>query len=167
MLKAASNNHINFYQLKEFHFDTLKQAFQEGRLYIQQTVSEESREEGIQAILQYVARIDDCASAAYRPVIGQLWETVLRSPELGDLFFLNRYSKSRGKPNWYRVNLVVDILLARNIYKEDSYSSLQLHLMMEQSKKRNCHYTGRDKYTLERTQKRILMQYTESLSIHE
>lgn len=148
MLKTASNNHINFYQVEDFNIDTLTQAFSEGRLYIKKTASERLREEGIQAILQYVARIDDCASPAYRPVIGQLWEAVLRSPELGDLFFMSRYRSNRGMPNWYRVNAAVVILREKNIYKRDTYTSVQLHLMMEQSEKRNRHYTGMGRYML-------------------
>lgn len=148
-------------QVEDFNIDKLKEAFMEGRLYIQTTTPEKSREAGIQAILQYVSRIDACASDAYRSSIHTLWEQILRSSELGELFFLSRYSSNRGEPNWYRVNVVVAVLLANNIYKQNLYTAVQLHLMMEQSGKRNSHYTGMNRYLLERDQIKILLQYTE------
>ena len=105
--------------VEDFNIDTLREAFRQKRLYIQtETKSAKSiREEGIQAILQYVSRIDTCASHAYATSIHQLWKEILHSPELGDLFFLNRYSNNRGMPNWYRVNAAVATLLEKNIYK--------------------------------------------------
>ena len=151
--------------VEDFNIDTLKQAFLEGRLYIQSSTPETSREESIRAILQYVGRIDTCASHGYQATIRQLWEKILRSPELGDLFFLNRYSSIRGKPNWYRVNAVVAFLLEKNIYRRDDYTAVQLHQLMEQSDKRNKHYTSMNRYLLERAQIKILMQYTERLRI--
>ena len=152
-------------QVEDFNIDNLKKAFLEGRLYIQSLPPEKSREAGIQAILRYVSRIDACASDAYRSSIHTLWEQILCSPELGDLFFLNRYSNSRGEPNWYRVNVVMAVLLENNIYKRDAYTAVQLHLMMEQSEKRNSHYTGMNRYLLGRDQIKLLLQYTECLRL--
>lgn len=155
--------------VEDFDIDTLKEAFLQRRLYIQKVEKSEAsvREEGIQAILQYVARIHACASRAFASSIHQLWDEILRSPELGDLFFLNRYSSNRGMPNWYRVNAVVTVLLEKNIYNRSIYTSIQLHLMMEQAEKRNSHYTSMNRYLLERHQIKILMQYTERLRIPE
>ena len=152
-------------QVEDFNIDNLKKAFLEGRLYIQSSTPKKSREAGIQAILRYVSRIDACASDAYRSSIHTLWEQILCSPELGDLFFLNRYSNSRGEPNWFRVNVVMAVLLENNIYKRDAYTAVQLHLMMEQSEKRNSHYTGMNRYLLERDQIKLLLQYTECLRL--
>ena len=155
--------------VEDFNIDTLREAFRQGRLYIRTEAKPATsiREEGIQSILQYVSRIHACASQAYAPTIHQLWEAILHSPELGDLFFLNRYSSNRGQPNWYRVNAVVTVLLERHIYRQDQYTAVQLHLLMEQSDKRNSHYTSMNRYLLERHQIRILMQYTERFRIPE
>ena len=55
-----------FIPVSSFDIHTLKEAFLEGRLYIKQTTEEKTvrtnREEGIQAILQYVSHIDECTS---------------------------------------------------------------------------------------------------------
>ena len=154
-------------RVKHFDLATLQQAFQEGRLYIQPKAPEATREESIQSILQYVSRIDACASPAYASTIQLLWQELLHSTELSHLFFLDRYSSNRGTPNWYRVNVVMTILLEHNIYRQDEYTAVQLHLRMEQSIKRNSHYTGMNRYELERQQIRILLQYTERFRIPE
>ena len=145
---------------EDFDVQMLWQLVCEGRLYIQPKVelkSEETiREEGIQAILQYVSHIDVCASEKYQPTIRQLWERILRSSELGDLFFFNRYKSNRGLPNWYRVNVVMVFLLENNVYRNDIYTAVQLHLMMELTDKRTKSYTGMGRYQLERKERSIL-----------
>lgn len=140
--------------VKEFDVEKIHEAFREGRLFIlpatEKPTEETLRKEGIRAILQYVSRIDGCASEKYLPTIRRLWEQMLHSAELGPLFFLNRYNSNRGQPNWYRVNAVATTLLNLNVYRKDLYTGVQLHLMMEQSEKRNNHYTGMNRYLLDK-----------------
>ena len=145
-------------RVEDFNIDKLRDAFVEGRLYIQSTTAEKSREAGIQAMLRYVSRIDACASEAYQSTIHTLWEKILRSPELGNLFFLERYKNSRGQPNWYRVNATVMALLEHNVYRQDTYTAIQLHLKMEQSTKLTNHYSGMGRYLLNRKELAILLQ---------
>ncbi len=145
-------------RVEDFNIDKLRDAFVEGRLYIQSPTPEKSREAGIQAILRYVSRIDACASEAYQSTIHTLWEKILRSPELGNLFFLERYKNSRGQPNWYRVNATVMALLEHNVYCRDTYTAIQLHMLMGQTTKRTNHYSGMGRYLLNRKELAILLQ---------
>ncbi|MBQ3609062.1 MAG: hypothetical protein IJA03_03355 [Bacteroidaceae bacterium] len=145
---------------EDFDVQMLWQLVCEGRLYIQPKAEQKSeqtiREEGIHAILQYVSHIDACASEKYQSTIRQLWERILRSSELGDLFFLNRYKNIRGQPNWYRVNVIMVFLWEQNVYRNDIYTAVQLHMMMEQTDKRSKYYTGMGRYQLERKERSIL-----------
>ena len=147
-------------QVEDFNIDTLREAFLQGRLYIQTvtTFQKDHQEENIQAILQYVARIDRCASKTYQSIINQLWEHLLRSPQLSHLFFFNRYNNSRGQPNWYRVNATVMVLLEHNVYRRDTYTAIQLHMLMEQTTKRTNHYSGMNRYLLDRKDIATLLQ---------
>lgn len=149
-----------FIPVSSFDIHALKQAFQEGRLYIKQTTEEKTettiREEGIRSILQYVSHIDECVSEKYLSNIHQLWEQILHSPELEDLFFLNRYKNTRGQPNWYRVNVVMVFLLEQNVYCRDTYTAMELHMKMEQTDKRTKFYTGMGRYLLENEERSIL-----------
>ncbi len=149
-----------FIPVSSFDIHALKEAFQEGRLYIKQTTVIKSettiREEGICSILQYVSHIDECVSEKYLSNIRQLWEQILHSPELEDLFFLNRYKNTRGQPNWYRVNVVMVFLLEQNVYCRDTYTAMELHMKMEQTDKRTKFYTGMGRYLLENKERSIL-----------
>ena len=149
-----------FIPVSSFDIHALKQAFQEGRLYIKQTTEEKTettiREESIRSILQYVSHIDECVSEKYLSNIHQLWEQILHSPELEDLFFLNRYKNTRGQPNWYRVNVVMVFLLEQNVYCRDTYTAMELHMKMEQTDKRTKFYTGMGRYLLENKERSIL-----------
>lgn len=144
----------------EFDMQELLLLAKEGRLYIKQTTEEKSeetiREEGIRTILQYVSHIDACVSEKYLSDISQLWEKILRSPDLGDLFFLNRYKCNRGLPNWYRVNVVMVFLLEQNVYCKNQYTAVELHLKMEQTDKRTKFYTGMGRYLLASKERSIL-----------
>ena len=149
-----------FIPVSSFDFYALKQAFLEGRLYIRPKAVEKSeetiREEGIHSILQYVSHIDECTSEKYQSTIHQLWNRILHSSELEDLFFLNRYKNTRGQPNWYRVNVVMAFLLEQNVYCKNTYTAMELHMKMEQTDKRTKFYTGMGRYLLENKERSIL-----------
>ena len=149
-----------FIPVSSFDIHALKQAFQDGRLYIRPKAVEKSeetiREEGICSILHYVSHIDECVSEKYLSNIRQLWEQILHSPELEDLFFLNRYKNTRGQPNWYRVNVVMAFLLEQNVYCKNTYTAMELHMKMEQTDKRTKFYTGMGRYLLENKERSIL-----------
>ena len=118
----------------------------------------DKREESIQAILTYVARIDDCAEEAYRPHIRAIWEAILRSEKLGDLFFLYRYTQTSGNPNWYRVTATVEVLQQKRVYRPE-FSLPDLHRRMELLKpddKPKSSYSSKDRYCLNRREKEEL-----------
>ena len=140
--------------------EALRQAAREGRLFIlpAEVINTSKREESIQAILTYVARIDDCAEEAYRPHIRAIWEAILRSEKLGDLFFLYRYTQTSGNPNWYRVTAAVEVLQQKRVYRPE-FSLPDLHRRMELLKpddKPKSSYSSKDRYCLNRREKEEL-----------
>ena len=113
------------------------------------------REESIQAILAYVARIDDCAEEAYRPYMQAIWEAILRSETLGDSFFLYRYENNRGEPNFYRVTAAVEILRQKGVYRKE-FRPIDLHRRMEQlgsHDKPVSSYSSKDRYYLNKQER--------------
>lgn len=148
---------LNFRQVAIDNFDinSLRQATLEGRLFISQAEgapdAQSRRTEGIRLILKYVSRIDSCASPQYASCIRQLWNCILHSEELGELFFYQRYRSTRGEVNWYRVNAVICLLRDMGVYREE-FTGVELHCRCERSAKRNAHYTGMSRYLLERSE---------------
>ena len=141
---------VSYQQVEIFDLDTIRQAFEEGRLFIapREESAEALREKGIRTILDYVSRIDDCTSSDYRTRIRDIWSQVLHDEVLGDLFFYTRYARNRGEVNWYRVTVMVCLLREWNVYS-NQYSGSDLHCILEGTKKRNGRYTGMNRYLLD------------------
>ena len=133
--------------------EALRQAAREGRLFIlpAEVINTSKREESIQAILTYVARIDDCAEEVYRPHIRAIWEAIVRSEQGKNLFVLQRREKKRGNPNYYRVTVTVEYLQAIGVYKTNILLP-DLHRKMEQIKSNDPtepHYWSKSNYPLD------------------
>ncbi len=134
-------------RIENFRVDELRQAAQEGRLFLQlPAVSEQEKQQQARVeILRYVSRIDHCATASYRKHIRTLWEEMLTHPVTSPLFFLHRYQSCRGQPNYYRVNAIVFFLRECGVYQL-TYTNAALHLLMEQATRCKNTYTGSSRY---------------------
>lgn len=152
---ASKTSNLRQVTPDDFDINILRQAALEGRLFISQEEdarsAESQRKEGIRQILTYVSRIDSCASPQHASGISKLWNCILHSEELGDLFFYQRYRSTRGEVNWYRVNVVICLLREMGVYREE-FTGVELHCRCERSAKRNAHYTGMGRYLLERSE---------------
>lgn len=141
---------LSFQQVEAFDLNLLRQAFDEGRLFIvpRQESAQDLREKGIRTILDYVSRIDDYTSSGYRSRIRDIWSQMLHDDVLGDLFFYTRYARNRGEVNWYRVTVIVCLLREWQVYSND-VSASDLHCILEGTTKRNGRYTGMNRYLLD------------------
>ncbi len=131
---------------EDFNAAALLEAAREGRLYLAVVddptqLSEECREE----ILAYVGRIGHCGNGFTADQLHTLWQQLLAEPVLAPYFRMSN-GKNRGKVNYYRVTLVVDMLRDNGLYDSDRYSTLQLHLLMEQKSCKSSFYTSRNNY---------------------
>lgn len=140
--------------------DGLLRAAQEGRLFIATpTPPVETTEQRIDEILAYVDRISPYALNGH---VHAIWEAILHDEQLQPLFFLTRYSRTRGQVNWYRVTAVVCLLHEQGVYRQE-VSAVQLHCLLEGSERRTNRYSGMSRYQLEWPQvriiKRILTQF--------
>ena len=138
----------------------LLRAAHEGRLFmVPPTPSAESAEQRIAEILTYVDRLSPYALNAQ---VHEIWVSILHDEQLQPLFFLNRYSRTRGQVNWYRVTVVVCLLHEQGVYRQDM-KAVQLHCLLEGSEHRTNYYSGMSRYLLERSEirvvKRILAQF--------
>ncbi len=134
-------------RIENFRVDELRQAAQEGRLFLQLPAvsAQEKQQQARVEILRYVSRIDHCATASYRKHIRTLWEEMLTHPVTSPLFFLHRYQSCRGQPNYYRVNAIVFFLRECGVY-QPTYTNAALHLLMEQATRCKNTYTGSSRY---------------------
>ena len=138
----------------------LQRAAHEGRLFIvPPTPSADTTEQRIAEILAYVDRLSPYALNAQ---VHEIWTAILQDEQLQPLFFLTRYSRTRGQVNWYRVTVVVCLLHEQGVYRQDM-KAVQLHCLLEGSEHRTNYYSGMSRYLLDqpeiRVVKRILRQF--------
>lgn len=139
-------------RIEDFDTDLLRRAAREGRLFIaleDPTPGEQapcSHQQLVDSILAYVQPI---ASYATTPRVDDLWKAVLHDRRLAPLFFFTRYSRTRGKVNWYRVTALVCLMRECGIYRQD-VSAIRLHCILEGTKQRTNRYTGMNRYLFER-----------------
>lgn len=129
--------------LDDFNIAALRKAAREGRLFIQPSAisPEEEKRQSLADVLKYVSRIDQCVCAEWQDGIHQLWQEIIRVPELADCLITTR-GKRQGKPNYYRVTSLVAYLLEKSVYRKQDFSTVDLHLILEQTDHRNSIYTG-------------------------
>lgn len=141
---------VNFTKVERFDLNTIRQAFREGRLYIQpaELTTEQLLEKGICQILQYVQHIDACASEEYQAHMRSLWNSVLHDDTLQPLCFMSK-GKRKGEPNWYRITCIVCLMREWNIYRRRDFTAVDLHLLLEQTGHRNQIYDSSSHYYLE------------------
>ena len=80
------------------------------------TPSADTTEQRIAEILAYVDRLSPYALNAQ---VHEIWTAILHDEQLQPLFFLTRYSRTRGQVNWYRVTVVVCLLHEQGVYRQD------------------------------------------------
>lgn len=152
--------------LSDFNTATLRKAAREGRLFIQPSSlsPEEARQRALNDILQYVGRIDACASQQYAGHIRALWQKILLHAEIADSLITTR-GKREGQPNWCRVTSLVAFLLDRGVYRIQEFTTVDLHLRMEQVTRRNNHYTGSGTVCLTREHRVMLNRLLKEFSL--
>ena len=139
--------------LEDFDAKSLRRAAREGRLFIAlPDIEPKSAEDAIDEILSYVGRISQYATTLR---IGDIWEAILHDEALSPLFFLTRYSNTRGQINWYRVAAVVCLLREMGIYQKD-VSGKELCRCMGGATLCQNHYSGMGPYLLDVAQRRLL-----------
>ena len=139
--------------LEDFDAKSLRRAAREGRLFIAlPDIEPKSAEDAIDEILSYVGRISQYATTLR---IGDIWEAILHDEALSPLFFLTRYSNTRGQINWYRVAAVVCLLREMGIYQKD-IPGKELCRCMESATLCRKHYSGMGPYLLDVAQRRLL-----------
>ena len=132
--------------LEDFDAKSLRRAAREGRLFIALPDDEpKSADSAINEILTHVGRISEYATT---PKVGDIWQAILHDADLSPLFFLTRYSSTRGQINWYRVAAVVCLLREKGIYQKD-ISGKELCRCMEGATQCPKHYSGMGRYLLD------------------
>lgn len=95
-------------------------------------------------ILEYVSRIAPYAAPDYADCIDKIWERIATDVHIRPHLIIKK-GKDKGMPNKYHITHIVSMMALRNIY-DKRYTAHDLHLKLEQTKKRNKYFTTMNKY---------------------
>lgn len=142
---------------EDFDAEALKQAAEEGRLFI--TPSPRSILRTLQSnarqVLRYVAPLRTYAHPTYRPQYHTLWKAIVNHPNLFQRFTIQK-GKNEGSMNKYLIMSIVDCLKNLGFYQD--LNSLQLHRILEKIDTRNKYYNNMGQYVLEPSDSKILRE---------
>lgn len=125
----------NFKQVRPEDFDVelLLAAAREGRLYVDETKKEVSRETIIIEVRAYVQRIKVFVTKQYRSSIDDLWEQILATDDF--VMFLTPGCKAKKCKVFdkYNVMRIIGVLREKDVYEH--YSDLKYNALLEQTDK--------------------------------
>ena len=114
---------------EDFDVEALLAAAREGRLYVDDSKKEVSRDIIINEVRTYVARISPLVARRFRSSIDELWEQILSTEEFVE--FLTPGSKARMCRDFdkYNVMRIIGVLREKGVYEQ--YSDRKFDALLE------------------------------------
>ena len=130
-------NHFKRVRPEDFDVELLMAAAREGRLYVDETRTEVSKEDVIIEVRAYVKRIKVFVTKAFSQSIDDLWEQILANDEF--VAFLTPGSKAKKCRVFdkYSVMRIIGVLREKDVYER--YSDRKYIALLEETNK-DCSY---------------------------
>ena len=118
---------------EDFDVKTLLAAAREGRLYIDESKKEVSRDTLIKEVRAYIGRIQTLVTKEFSSSIDDLWEQILSTEEF--VVFLTPSSKAKKcrEFNKYSVMRIIGVLREKGVY--EYYNDSKYNALLEQTDK--------------------------------
>jgi hypothetical protein len=118
---------------EDFDVEALMAAAREGRLYIDASKNEVSKEQIIIKVRAYVGRIKVFATPKCFSSVDELWERILACDEF--VLFLTPSNKAKICRDFDKYNLmrIIGVLREKGVYEQ--YSDYKFHKLLEQTEK--------------------------------
>ena len=118
---------------EDFDVKTLLAAAREGRLYVDESKKEVSRDTLIKEVRAYIGRIQTLVTKEFSSSIDDLWEQILSTEEF--VVFLTPSSKAKKcrEFNKYSVMRIIGVLREKGVY--EYYNDSKYNALLEQTDK--------------------------------
>ena len=125
----------NFKQVRPEDFDVkaLMAAAREGRLYVDESKKEVSRDIIIKEVRAYVERIKVLVTKEFSSSIDDIWEQILSMEDFMQLLTPSRKAKKCRKFNKYSVMRIIGVLREKGVY--EYYNDSKYNAILEQTVK--------------------------------
>lgn len=118
---------------EDFDAELLLAAAREGRLYVDETRNEVSKEEVIIEVRAYVQRIKVFVTKAFSSSIDDLWEQILSNDDFVTFLTPGCKAKKCRVFDKYNVMRIIGVLREKDVYER--YSDLKYNALLEQTDK--------------------------------
>ena len=118
---------------EDFDAELLLVAAREGRLYVDETRNEVSKEEVIIEVRAYVQRIKAFVTKAFSSSIDDLWEQILSNDDFVTFLTPGCKAKKCRVFDKYNVMRIIGVLREKDVYER--YSDLKYNALLEQTDK--------------------------------
>ncbi len=102
---------------EDFDVEMLLAAAREGRLYIDESSKQVSKEQVIVEVREYVSRIRELATREYTPLVDSLWEKILANNDFVDYFMPGTKARKCQLFNKYNVMRIIGVLREKGVYE--------------------------------------------------
>ena len=118
---------------EDFDVKALLAAAREGRLYVDESKKELSRDVVIKEVRAYVGRIQTLVTKEFSSSIDDLWEQILSTEEFVVLLTPSRKAKKCREFNKYSVMRIIGVLREKGVY--EYYNDSKYNALLEQTDK--------------------------------
>lgn len=119
--------------------DSLMEAAAQGKLYVDVSVNECSTADVMPKVGQYVAQVDEQATPKWCSKISALWTLILSDPIFQQMLMPKPKARKFRDFDKYSVMRIMGILIAHNVYPEES-RQVAFCRALEHFDKRDCCY---------------------------
>lgn len=118
---------------EDFDVKALMAAAREGRLYVDESKKEVSRDIIIKEVRAYVERIKVLVTKEFSSSIDDIWEQILSMEDFMQLLTPSRKAKKCRKFNKYSVMRIIGVLREKGVY--EYYNDSKYNALLEQTVK--------------------------------
>lgn len=118
---------------EDFDVEALLTAAREGRLYVDESKKEVSKEVIIKEVRAYVGRIQTLVTKEFSSSIDELWEQILSTEDFVVLLTPSCKAKKCREFNKYSVMRIIGVLREKGVY--EYYNDSTYNALLEQTEK--------------------------------
>ena len=118
---------------EDFDVEMLLAAAREGRLYVDDSRKQVSKEEVIYKVRAYVARIRELATPRFLESVDDLWEELLSCDDVVEILIPGSKARKCRDFDKYSVMRIIGILREKGVYEQ--YSDRRYDAILEQPSK--------------------------------
>ena len=145
---------------EDFDAKSLMAAAREGRLYVDESREEVSKEQVIMNVRAYVERIRGFVTPRFRSSIDALWEQILSCDDFIEFLAPSSRSRKCREFNKYNTMRIIGVLREKDVYER--YSDRKYASLLEQTNK-DCSY--RSYLTMGLEQRHLLVKIRQIVSL--